>query len=271
MCIYRKISQNLTGRDFVVGDVHGHLQQLQNQLDALAFDPASDRLFCLGDLVDRGPDSAALLDMIDQKTVFSILGNHEAMMIAGFENEQDVQLHYANGGEWFYDLNRSEQSRLVDKVRQWPWAMQIDTGHGTVGLIHADVPDSSWEKVEGLAKFASNAWAEGAAMSEPHIALAAQPLLWNRGLIRRLYRDVIGLGREKMTKARYESEFQHWGEKVSDVDAEQRRPFQISGIDAVYLGHSYVPVTTHIGDCHFLDTFRGEEGEELGLVCINGG
>jgi len=267
MSIYWNIEQNRAGRDFVVGDIHGHLTQLQDQLNALAFDSATDRLFCLGDVVDRGPDSAALLDMIDQKTVFGILGNHEAMMIAGFENEADVQLHYANGGEWFYDLNRSEQSRLVEKVRQWPWAMQIDTGHSTAGLIHADVPDSSWEKVEGLTRLASKPWAEGAAMSDPRIALAAQPLIWNRGLVRRLYRDVIDIGRGKMSKARYEQEFQHWAEKISNADAEQRRPFQVSGIGSVYLGHSYVPVATQIGNCHFLDTFRGEMGEELCVVC----
>jgi len=269
MPIYRKISQNRAGRDFVVGDVHGHLKQLQKQLDALAFDPASDRLFCLGDVVDRGPDSAAMLDLIDQKSVFSILGNHEAMMIAGFESPTDVQLHFSNGGEWFYDLNRSEQSRLVDKVRQWPWAMAIDTSHGTAGLVHGDVPESSWEKVEKLTQFAAEAWAEGAAMSEPRIAMAAQPLLWNRGLIRRLYRDVLGLDRGKMTDAQYEDAFRQWTTKLAGADSEQCRAFQISGIDSVYLGHSYVPVATSIGDCRFLDSFRGETGEELSLICIS--
>jgi len=270
MPIYRKIPQNRANKDFVVGDVHGHLKQLQDQLKALAFDPASDRLFCLGDVVDRGPDSAAMLDMIDQKSVFSILGNHEAMMIAGFENPADVQLHFSNGGEWFYDLNRSEQSRLVDKVRLWPWAMEVETGSGTAGLVHADVPESSWDVVQKLTEFASKPWAEGAPMSDPHIAIATQPLLWNRGLIRRLYRDVLGLDRDKMTDVQYEDAFRQWAVKVAGADSKQCRPFHISGIDTVYLGHSYVPVATSIGDCRFLDSFRGKAGEELSVVCING-
>ncbi|WP_406828194.1 metallophosphoesterase [Microbulbifer sp. ARAS458-1] len=268
MPIYRKISQNRTGRDFVVGDVHGHLEQLQKQLNALAFDPDSDRLFCLGDVIDRGPDSRAMLDFIDQKSVFSILGNHEAMMIAGFESPTDVQLHFSNGGEWFYELNRSEQSRLVDKVRQWPWAMEIETAQGTAGLVHADVPESSWEMVQKLTKLASKPWAEGASMSEPRIAAAAQPLLWNRGLIQRLYKDVLGLERGKITDAEYGNAFQKWTAKIANADSRQRSSFQISGIGSVYLGHSYVPVATHIGDCHFLDSFRGDTGEELSVICI---
>ncbi|MCQ3828456.1 metallophosphoesterase [Microbulbifer elongatus] len=269
MPIYRKISHNHTGRDFVVGDVHGHLKQLQKQLDALSFDPGSDRLFCVGDVIDRGPDSRAMLDFIDQKTVFSILGNHEAMMIAGFESPADVQLHFSNGGEWFYDLNRSEQSRLVDKVRQWPWAIEIDTGQGTAGLVHADVPESSWKMVQKLTKLASTPWAEGAPMSEPRIAAAAQPLLWNRGLIQRLYKNVLGLDRSKITDAEYEDAFRQWATKLADIDSEQSRPFHISGIGSVYLGHSYVPVETPIGNCHFLDTFRGEQSETLSLSCAS--
>ncbi|WP_231758211.1 metallophosphoesterase [Microbulbifer elongatus] len=269
MPIYRKISQNRTGRDFVVGDVHGHLKQLQKQLNALAFDPDSDRLFCLGDVIDRGPDSRAMLDFIDQKNVFSILGNHEAMMIAGFESPTDVQLHFSNGGKWFYELNRSEQSRLVDKVRQWPWAMEIETAQGTAGLVHADVPKRSWEMVQKLAKLASTPWADGAPMSEPRITAAAQPLLWNRGLIQHLYKEVLGLDRSKITDAQYEDAFQQWATKLVDIDSEQSRPFHISGIGSVYLGHSYVPVATQIGNCHFLDTFRGEEDEALSAVNIN--
>ena len=270
MSIYRKISQNRAGRDFVVGDIHGHLQQLQDQLATLAFDSTSDRLFCLGDVVDRGPNSVAMLDFIDQKSVFSILGNHEAMMIAGFESNADVPLHFSNGGEWFYDLNRSEQRRLVEKVRQWPWAMEVDTGEGTAGLVHADVPESSWEMVQKLTKLASQSWGEGRAMSELNIATAAQPLLWNRGLIRHLYREIIGLEDGKTTKAECAHKFQQWESKVAGTSAQQRRPFHVTGVGSVYLGHSYVPVATHIGNCHFLDAFRGETGEELGLTCISG-
>ena len=49
---------NESGRDFVVGDVHGCFRTLEHALGALTFDPNLDRLFGVGDLVNRGPHSA---------------------------------------------------------------------------------------------------------------------------------------------------------------------------------------------------------------------
>ena len=49
----RRMIANLRGRDLAVGDIHGHFQRLQQCLDAVGFDPAVDRLFSVGDLVDR--------------------------------------------------------------------------------------------------------------------------------------------------------------------------------------------------------------------------
>lgn len=51
----RCIPTNHAGRDFVVVDLHGCLDQLEALLKAIGFDPARDRLFSVGNLVDRGP------------------------------------------------------------------------------------------------------------------------------------------------------------------------------------------------------------------------
>ena len=45
------------GRDLVAGDLHGYFDTLEEALKTLRFDPAHDRLFGVGDLVDRGPRS----------------------------------------------------------------------------------------------------------------------------------------------------------------------------------------------------------------------
>ena len=52
-----RFAQNTVGRDFAVGDIHGCFTELQRGLDAIGFDPSTDRLFSVGDLVDRGPES----------------------------------------------------------------------------------------------------------------------------------------------------------------------------------------------------------------------
>lgn len=59
--LFHWLTINERGRDFVVGDIHGHAALLDCLLDRVRFDPASDRLFALGDLIDRGPQSQLLL------------------------------------------------------------------------------------------------------------------------------------------------------------------------------------------------------------------
>ncbi len=49
------VGLNQAGRDFVVGDVHGCFRTLECALLEIEFDPSRDRLFGVGDLVNRGP------------------------------------------------------------------------------------------------------------------------------------------------------------------------------------------------------------------------
>ncbi|OCB02809.1 hypothetical protein BBC27_11345 [Acidithiobacillus ferrivorans] len=65
---------NLQGRDFIVGDLHGHPDVLRRLMDYVAFDYDTDRLFSVGDLVDRGPDSAGALDLLDEPWFYPVLG-----------------------------------------------------------------------------------------------------------------------------------------------------------------------------------------------------
>ena len=52
----RHVKRNHRGRDLVVGDIRGHFGTLRHALAELEVGK-DDRLFSLGDLVDRGPDS----------------------------------------------------------------------------------------------------------------------------------------------------------------------------------------------------------------------
>jgi serine/threonine protein phosphatase 1 len=61
-----RFAPNTRGRDFAVGDIHGAFRALQIALDAIGFDCAADRLFSVGDLVDRGPESARVTEWLDK-------------------------------------------------------------------------------------------------------------------------------------------------------------------------------------------------------------
>ena len=52
-----RLPTNKAGRDFVLGDLHGTTDLLRALREHVAFDPKKDRLFSVGNLIDRGEDS----------------------------------------------------------------------------------------------------------------------------------------------------------------------------------------------------------------------
>lgn len=142
----RQVSANRRGRDIAVGDIHGHFERLQQALDAIGFDPQVDRLFSVGDLVDRGPDSEQSLAWLAQPWFYAVQGNHEALAIAHVRGQWlDHAMYRASGGGWFLDLDAQSQVRFAAAFEQMPLALELETPGGPVGLLHADSPFVQWQ------------------------------------------------------------------------------------------------------------------------------
>lgn len=69
---------------YVIGDVQGCYTSFEDLLEAVRFEPKRDRLWLVGDLVNRGPDSALCLDFLwrYRERVTMVLGNHELHLLA---------------------------------------------------------------------------------------------------------------------------------------------------------------------------------------------
>lgn len=137
-----KFGPNRHGRDFVVGDLHGEFARLQAQLEQLGFDAATDRLFSVGDLIDRGPASPAALDWLAHPWFHAVLGNHESMLIDATVNDSQLRWWLLNnGGEWWLAQDEDTRERFLTALRELPLACEVETANDRrIGIVHADMP-----------------------------------------------------------------------------------------------------------------------------------
>ncbi|OBS10767.1 metallophosphoesterase [Acidihalobacter prosperus] len=145
---FQRLPRNDLGRDYCVGDLHGMFPLLEHALAQLAFDPACDRLISVGDLIDRGPESAKVGDFLALPWVHAVRGNHEQMLL---DSETDAALEadwvMGCGGEWWPMLPAARRERCRRAIAALPYALEIETRRGRVGVVHADVPhDLSWSQ-----------------------------------------------------------------------------------------------------------------------------
>ncbi len=141
----RRVERNTKGRDIIVGDIHGCFDKLRLSLRRIGFDPAEgDRLFAVGDLVDRGPESADVLKWLSRPWFHSIMGNHEqmAMMFAAGEIPADYYLR--NGGGWLIGMTPDERNEHVLVFMDLPLAIELETAEGLVCLVHANCAAPTW-------------------------------------------------------------------------------------------------------------------------------
>ena len=142
--MHQTYQQNVAGRDFIVGDIHGCFSRLQAHIDRLGFDPLTDRLFSVGDLVDRGPESELALEWLAKPWFHAVRGNHEQMAIDHVAGFSDAQMYIANGGAWMLALTKPEQCLFADAFSALPFAITLHTATGLVGIVHAECPADSW-------------------------------------------------------------------------------------------------------------------------------
>lgn len=227
----QRFPRNPRGRDFVVGDVHGHFELLERLLDRVGFDTAADRLFAAGDLVDRGPHSVQALDWLAKPWFASVRGNHEQLVIDVVLAGDDRELHFKNGGTWLYKLTPLTRERIARRLQQLPVVIEVDLGEGRrAGIVHAEAPISA----------AFPDWSSGVA------ALAGE-----QGDAAR--RSAAGLAMWARTRI------------------EREDATVIAGLERLYVGHTAQDRVRRLGNTHYIDTGSGYADGCLSLVDMHSG
>jgi serine/threonine protein phosphatase 1 len=121
------LPENKYGRDFAVGDIHGCLEDLQTALFVARFDFDRDRLFSVGDLIDRGPDSIGVLRLLKQPWFFAVKGNHEDMFLdsVSANGQYFSSDFFMNGGVWILNEDSNEVLELAKLVAKLPHIIAV--------------------------------------------------------------------------------------------------------------------------------------------------
>jgi serine/threonine protein phosphatase 1 len=136
------LPSNSLGNDYIVGDLHGMFDELLVLLDHIGFN-SNDRLFSVGDLVDRGPKSIELLrEFRIRDNWYFVKGNHEDMMINSivFKSPNDYDLWLSNGGNWIFSENDDELTEIAIWMSEnIPTIMVVGENENRFNVCHAEL------------------------------------------------------------------------------------------------------------------------------------
>lgn len=140
-----RLPLNENGRDFIVGDIHGAFDLVVEAMKKVSFNRSTDRIISVGDLIDRGPQSARVIRFLESPYVFAVRGNHEQNLLSLYEGEtpdEDVLKVVARmfNMEWWLTTSLEDRQKILDLIGRLPVVMEIETRRGVVGVVHGDVP-----------------------------------------------------------------------------------------------------------------------------------
>lgn len=121
---------------YAVGDLQGCLEPLRRLLDQIAFDPSRDRLWLVGDLVNRGPHSLDALRFVKGmgESAVTVLGNHDLNLLAVAAGSRELR----RKDTLRQILDAPDRDELLDWLRHRP-LLHRDPALGFT-MVHAGLP-----------------------------------------------------------------------------------------------------------------------------------
>src|SRR5688500_4474306 len=123
-------------RLFAIGDIQGCAAAFDLLLRKIAFRPSRDRLWLVGDLVNRGPDSLGVLRRVMAlgRSVTCVLGNHDLHLLATVAGRREL-----SPADTFRDvLEAPDLDAIVEWLRRRP--LLYYDNHAKRVLVHAGIP-----------------------------------------------------------------------------------------------------------------------------------
>jgi bis(5'-nucleosyl)-tetraphosphatase (symmetrical) len=122
---------------YLIGDIQGCDAALQRLLDKIGFSPSRDTIVLLGDLVNRGPDSAAVLRRVQGfgASALSLLGNHDLHLLGVAHGARKPSRKDTLASL----LEAPDSKAMLEWVRQQHMALHMQIEGGDLLMVHAGV------------------------------------------------------------------------------------------------------------------------------------
>lgn len=114
-------------RTILIGDIHGCLDEFNELVKKVGYQPDKDKLILLGDLIDRGPDSVGVVRRAQELNAVSVSGNHEQAYIKWFRSNKKV-----------YDKKKHYEEFSDDDI-EYIHKMPLYLKFGNYVVVHAGV------------------------------------------------------------------------------------------------------------------------------------
>jgi len=239
---------------YAVGDVQGCYAELQQLLEQVRFDPAQDKLWLVGDLVNRGPSSLEVLRLVKSlgNSAITVLGNHDLHLLAVAEGV--AELHRTDTLDEL--LNAPDRDELLHWLRN---QRLLHAQDGYV-LVHAGLlPQWSVAQAGNLAREVEAALRGDEYTTFLERMYGNSPHGWDDGLTgyKRLRVIVNAFTRIRICTMKGEMEFKFKGE-VQNIPAGYLPWFDVPGRKSagstVIFGHWSALGLLHRKDAIALDT-----------------
>ena len=132
---------------WVIGDIHGYNETFDALIKKLCLSE-QDIILCLGDLIDKGPNSLKVLETVKESSqIFSIRGNHEEMMRLSISPEHGRMMKswLKYGGLITLESFSNDEKERIKEARKWlPFIENLPTEIvlEKYRIVHAGYDDS---------------------------------------------------------------------------------------------------------------------------------
>ncbi len=267
----QRLTCNQIGRDYYVGDIHGEFSLLEKALSRVSFDYEKDRLIAVGDLIDRGKESARVLEYLQQKWFFSVMGNHDYFLIDSVHHLTQPsswagvaiwRRWVTHGGWWTCDQADETLIDIAKLMHKRPLMLEIEYPNDvTVGVVHGELPlGMRWEDAKRRLVLESD--------THSLAPTVIRSLLWGRERVTLWKKDKGDF--EKYTKRLPQAYFgQGSSFDYTLLVISANKP--IDDIDLIFCGHTAHEGGYVLGNIHYIDeavVFHNGE-HPFNLWCVN--